>query len=144
MTFEEACKRFSDDDTKTNGGYITHAASGANRMNLREMQEMEQSFPEYKNLPFVISRLEVGQVSDPLPMTTNDNKDAFRLVMVKKKVEAHKANLKDDYSLIQGWAQNAKMQTAIMEWVKDKAKKAFIRIDENYADCDFYSEWELK
>ena len=144
MTFEEACKKFSDDDTKTNGGYLTHAATGANRLTLRDMQEMEQSFPEYKNLPFVISRLEVDQVSDPIPMTTNDNKDAFRLVMVKKKVEAHKANLKDDYSLIQGWAQNAKMQKAIMEWVKEKAKKAFIRIDENFADCDFYSEWELK
>ena len=144
LTFDEACKKFSDDDTKNNGGYLTHAGTGANRISMRDMQEMEAAFPEYKNLPFVISRLAEGEVSDPIPMTTNDKKDAFRLVMVKKKIEPHKANLKDDYNLIQGWAANAKMQQAIVDWVKEKAKKAYIRIDENFLDCDFNSEWELK
>lgn len=144
MTFEEACKKFSDDDTKNNGGYITHAGTGANRLSLRDMQEMEAAYPEYKNLPFVVSRLGVGEVSDPLPMSTNDNKDAFRLVMVKRKTDAHKANLKDDYNLIQGWASSAKMQQAIMQWVKDKARKAYIRIDGNFADCDFLDDWNIQ
>ncbi len=77
-------------------------------------------------------------------MTTNENKDAFRLVMVKSKTETHKANLKDDYNLIQGWALNDKKQQTIAKWVKEKAPKAYIRIDENYADCDFYFEWSKK
>ncbi len=144
MAFEEACKKFSDDDAKSNGGFITNAATGSKRLGVREMQEMEDYFPEYKNLAFVISRLGIDEVSDPVPMTTNEKKDAFRLVMVKKKIGAHKANLKDDYNLIQGWATNAKMQQAIMGWVKEKAKKAYIRIDENFADCDFYSEWKMQ
>ena len=141
MTFEEACLKFSDDDSKTNGGYISNPAMGGNRIGADDIQELGEYFPELKNLGFVIGKLEVGQVSDPIPMTTNDNKDAFRLVMVKNKIPAHKANLNDDYWQIQSWALNQKNQTVIQQWIKDKAKKAYIRIDDDYADCDFQFNW---
>lgn len=144
MTFEEACKKFSDEDSKSNGGYLTNPASGGNRISLTDMSELESYFPEFKNLSFVISRLDVGEVSDPVPMTTNENKDAFRLVMVKKEIDAHQANLKDDYNLIQGWALNMKKQQAIGQWVSDKAAKAYIRLDENFSDCEFYYDWNIK
>ena len=144
MTFEEACKKFSDDDSKSNGGYLTNAVSGGNWLSLQDLQELEGSYPEYKNLAFVISRLNVGEVSDPLPMTTNENNDAFRLVMVKRKTEAHQANLKDDYSLIQNWALGQKRQEAIGKWVKDKAAKAYIRLDESYKNNDFYYDWNIQ
>ena len=144
MTFEEACLKFSDEDTKSNGGYLANPSTGGNRISMDEMSEMDSYFPEFKNLAFVISRLDVGEVSDPVPMTTNENKDAFRLVMVKKKIDAHKANLKDDYNMIQGWALNMKKQKAIGKWVSEKAKKAFIHLDDNFADCDFYYDWNIK
>lgn len=144
ITFDEACKKFSDDDSKTNGGYIANPAMGGNRLSLSELQEYGDYFPELKNLAFVVSRLEENSVSDPLPMVTSDSKDAFRLVMVKKKIEAHKANLDDDYSRIQSWALNQKNQTVIQQWIKEKSKKAFIRIDEDFQDCDFQFEWQKK
>ena len=144
MKFEDACKKFSDEDSKSNGGYLTNAATGGNRLSVRDMQELEQGYPEYKNLAFVVTRLEVGEVSDPLPMTTNENNDAFRLVMVKSKTEPHRANLKEDYSLIQSWALNQKRQQAITKWVKDKAAKAYIRLDDAYKNNDFYYDWNIQ
>lgn len=143
MTFEEACLKFSDEDSKTNGGYIS-SPMGGNRISLQDIRELEQypNFGEFKNLAFVISKLKEGVVSDPLPMMTNDNKDAFRLVMVKKKVPAHKANLTDDYALIQSWALNQKNQEVISNWIRNKAKKAFVKIDKDFANCDFQFEWE--
>lgn len=144
MSFEDACKKFSDDDSKNNGGYISNPATGAHRISLQDLQELEQVYPEFKNLSFVISKLEVGQLSDPVPMTTNENKDAFRLVMIKKKTEAHQANLKDDYSLIQGWALQHKKQKAINDWIASKSKRAFIRLDEQFKDCDFNFEWQTE
>ena len=144
MTFEEACKKFSDDDSKSNGGYLTNAATSGNWISLQDLQELEQAYPEYKNLAFVISRLDVGEVSDPIPMTTNDNKDAFRLVMIKRKTEAHQANLKEDYSLIQSWAIAQKRQEAVGKWVKDKAAKAYIRLDDAYKNYDFYYDWNIQ
>jgi len=146
LTFEEACKQFSDDDSKTNGGYIVNPIAGGYGISLQEIQELGNypGFEEFKNLAFVINRLNPGVVSDPVPMVTNDNKDAFRLVMVKKVVPSHKANLEDDYSLIQGWALNQKNQEVIRTWIQNKAKKAFIRIDEDFADCDFQFDWVKK
>ncbi len=146
MTFEEACKQFSDDDSKTNGGYMLNPITSGYAISLQDIQELENynGFQEFKNLAFVINRLKEGVVSDPVPMTTTDNKDAFRLVMVKRVIPSHKANLTDDYSLIQSWALNKKNQDVISAWIKNKAKKAFIRIDEDFADCDFQFEWTKK
>lgn len=142
VTFDEACKKFSDDDSKNNGGYISNSSTGGNRISLQDLQELESYYNEFKNLSFVISKLGVGEVSNPVPMTTNDNKDAFRLVMVKKKVEAHKANLKEDYNTIQGWALQNKQKKAIEHWIAEKSRKAYIQIDENCKDCDFKFNWE--
>jgi len=144
MTFEEACKKFSDDDSKNNGGYLTNAGTGGNWLSLKDMQQLEAEYPEYKNLAFVVSRLEVGEVSDPLPMTTNENNDAFRLIMVKRKTEVHQANLKDDYTLIQNWAIGQKRQEAIGKWVSNKAAKAYIRLDDAYKNSDFYYDWNFQ
>lgn len=144
MTFEEACKKFSDDDSKNNGGYLTNAGTGGNWLSLKDMQQLEAEYPEYKNLAFVVSRLEVGEVSDPLPMTTNENNDAFRLIMVKRKTEVHQANLKDDYTLIQNWAIGKKRQEAIGKWVSNKAAKAYIRLDDAYKNSDFYYDWNFQ
>lgn len=144
LTFEEACKKYSDDDSKNNGGYLGNAATGGNWLSLQEMNNLGEYYPEYKNLAFVVSRLDVGEISDPVPMTTNENNDAFRLVMVKAKKEAHQANLKDDYNLIQSWALGQKRQAAIGKWVKDKAAKAYIRLDERYKNNDFYYDWNFQ
>ena len=144
MTFEEACLKYSDDDTKNNGGYLTNPSTGGNRLSIKDMQDMSEEVYEFKNLPFVISRLGIDEISDPVPMTTNDNKDAFRLVMVRKKVDAHPANLHDDYSLIQGWALNKKKQEAIGKWVEQKAKKAYIHLDKNFCNCNFYYDWSIE
>lgn len=146
MTFEEACKKFSDDDSKTNGGYIVNPISSGYAISLQDIQELENynGFQEFKNLAFVVNKLQEGVVSEPLPMTTTENKDAFRLVMVKKVIPSHKANLTDDYALIQSWALNKKNQDVISAWIRNKAKKAFIRIDEDFADCDFQFDWVKK
>ena len=144
MTFEEACKKYSDDDSKNNGGYLSNAATGGNWLSLQEMNDLGEYYPEYKNLAFVISRLDVGEISDPVPMTTNENNDAFRLVMVKRKTEAHRANLKEDYSLIQNWALGQKRQQTIGKWVANKAAKAYIHLDDAYKDYDFYYDWNFQ
>lgn len=146
MTFDEACKKFSDDDTKNNGGYILNPATAGNRISVTDLQELEQypQYAEFKNLAFVISRLEEGEFSDPVPMYTKESQDAYRIVMVKKKVVAHRANLTDDYNLIQSWALEQKKQQAREKWIREKANKAYIRIDENFADCEFNFDWVTK
>ena len=51
------------------------------------------------------------------------------------------ANLKDDYSLIKGAAENDKKQRIVTEWTNSKIGNAYIRIDEQYSNCEFKSNW---
>ena len=103
-----------------------------------------QAFNIRTELRIVVSKLNEDVVSDPVPMVTSDNKDAFRLVMVKKKYPAHRANIEEDYWRIQTWALNQKNQQVIQDWIRKKAKNAFIRIDEDFADCGFQFDWQSK
>jgi len=144
ITFEDACKKFSDDESRNNGGHIVNLASGANFMSIQDMQELESYYNEYKNLSFVINRLGDGEISDPVPMTTNDNKDAFRVVMVKSRIGAHKANINQDYDLIQSAALQMKKQQALEKWVRTRASRAYVRVDDGCKDCDFRYDWTIE
>ncbi len=144
ITFEEACKKFSDDDSRNNGGHIVNLASGSNFISIQDMQELESYYNEYKNLSFVINRLDDGEISDPVPMTSNDNKDAFRVVMVKSRIDAHRANIKQDYDMIQSAALQMKKQQALEKWVKKRASRAYVRVDDEYKDCEFRYDWDFE
>ena len=135
ITFEEAVKRFSDDENKMNGGIIINQYTGSNMF---EAEDLDQQ------MAFVIDKLEVGAISNPVPMKTDDNKDAYRLLTIKRKTLPHKANLKEDYNRIQAWALQQKRAKAIEDWVADKSAKAYIRIDEKYANCGFELNFQNK
>ena len=92
----------------------------------------------------VINKLQVGEVSNPVPMKTKNDKDAYRLLIIKKKTAPHKANLKDDYALIQQWTMQKMRQDAINKWIESKSNKAYIKIVDDYCGCDFQFDWKIE
>ncbi len=74
ITFDEAVKVHSDEDDKTNGGYLINPVTGGT---LFAAEDLDQQ------VSVVINRLQVGEVSDPVPMKTKNDKDAYRLLMIK-------------------------------------------------------------
>jgi peptidyl-prolyl cis-trans isomerase SurA len=56
----------------------------------------------------------------------------------------HVANLKDDYTLIKSAAENDKKQRVVTNWVNSKIGNAYIRIDDEFKNCDFKSNWLRK
>lgn len=132
ITFEAAARRFSDDKTKTSGGMMINPNTGS--------PAFEASAVD-RQLMFVVNRLQVGEVSTPLPFKDADGKDAYRLIVIKKKTEAHKANLDDDYARIQEWALGDKKNKVIEEWIANKSKRAYVKINGNLFDCDFKFNW---
>lgn len=135
ITFDEAVKLYSDEDDKTNGGYLINPNTGST---LFAAEELDQQ------VSVVINRLQVGEVSDPVPMKTKNDKDAYRLLIIKKKTMPHKANMKDDYALIQQWTMQKLRQDAINKWIDAKSSKAYVKICDDYKDCDFKFDWNLK
>jgi peptidyl-prolyl cis-trans isomerase SurA len=134
ITFDEAVRQFSDEDDKVNGGYLVNENTGSTFFAAEDLDQQ---------VSVVVNKLKVGEVSDPVPMKTKNGKDAYRLLIIKKKTTAHKANLNDDYALIQQWTLQKKRQEAINKWIDDKSTKAYVNISEEYRDCDFQFDWNI-
>ncbi len=134
LTFDEAVRRFSDEKDRINGGVLVNAATGGTLFDVTELDQQ---------VAVVINQMEVGDISVPVPMKTSDNKDACRLIYLRKKTEPHKANLKDDYTLIRDLAMQKKREEIINDWIDSKSGKAYIRVCDDFRDCDFRFGWNF-
>lgn len=132
ITFEDAAIKYSDDPGKFGGGYIINPYTGTTWF------EMSQLEPQ---VSFVLNKLEVGQVSSPVPTQTEDGKEAFRLVKLQSRTEPHQANLSDDYSYLQELTLQQKKQQKLLEWVNKNVDNAYIMVIDDYKNCGFNYNW---
>jgi peptidyl-prolyl cis-trans isomerase SurA len=135
FTFEEAIVRFSDDPSKNNGGLLINPMTGTT------LFEIDQLDPK---VSFVTDKLDVGDLSAPVQFQTDDTKDAYRILLLKKRTEPHKANLRQDYDRIQAYALENKKQEVITEWIEDKAGQTYVRINDTYNECKFSNDWTIQ
>jgi peptidyl-prolyl cis-trans isomerase SurA len=135
IAFEIAVEQFSDGDNRNNGGLLINEYTMGNTF------EAEQLDPQ---VSFTIEKMEVGELSNPVPMKTSEQKDAYRLLYLKSKTLPHKANLKDDYARIQQWALQDKQMKAINKWIDEKASGTYVRVVDEYQSCAFIHTWNTK
>jgi peptidyl-prolyl cis-trans isomerase SurA len=127
LTFAKAAKEFSDDkNTKDIGGMMMSRATGGMYI------PMDQVDP---SIFFVIDTMKVGEISKPIPFSTEDGKEAVRIIYLKSKSKPHLANLKDDYQKIATAALNQKKSKAIEDWFRKNFDTVYIEIDPEYQDC---------
>jgi peptidyl-prolyl cis-trans isomerase SurA len=77
-------------------------------------------------------------------MDFSERKQGIRIVRIMEKTKPHRANLEDDYGMIQDATLEWKKQQTIDKWTNDKIKNAYIRVDEEYTKCESISEWIKK
>jgi len=132
ITFEEAVLRFSEAENINNGGIIINPYTNSTTF------DAEQLEPQ---VSFVIDKMNVGEISNPVPMKTEDKKDAYRILLLKEKTQPHKANLVDDYTRIRQWALQDKQMKTMDEWIDSKVKDTYVRIIDEYKTCGFDHKW---
>jgi peptidyl-prolyl cis-trans isomerase SurA len=133
MSFEDAALKFSDDaDTKNNGGLLINPGSGSTWF---EVSQMDQS------LFFVVDKMKIGELSDPVPVRIGEKKESYRIVSLKARTEPHRANLKQDYQRILLAAENEKKEKMVKDWIERKRQSFFIKIDPEFSDCPFKNSW---
>ncbi|MEE4260771.1 MAG: peptidylprolyl isomerase [Bacteroidales bacterium] len=132
ITFDQAVEKFSDADNKNSGGLLINPYTGSTTFEAEQLDAQ---------VSFTIEKMEVGELSNPVPMKTEDQKDAYRLLLLKEKREPHRASLEQDYSKIQEWALQDKQRRIVDNWINEKARKTYIRIIDHYKDCTFANEW---
>ena len=133
ISFEDAALKFSDDaDTKNNGGLLINPGSGSTWF---EVSQMDQS------LFFVVDKMKIGELSDPVPVRIGEKKESYRIVSLKARTEPHRANLKQDYQRILLAAENEKKEKLVRDWIERKRQSFFIKIDPEFSDCPFKNSW---
>ncbi len=132
MTFAEAAQKFSDHPGRINQGVMVNPYTGTSRFRSDELE------PE---LFFIVDNLEVGEVSQPHTMVTEEGQQAYRIVSVVSRIEPHRANLQEDYDLIQQMALSQKELGIIRQWISRRLTSTYVHINEKYLDCEFEHGW---
>ena len=135
ITWEQAVLKYSDDDnSKGSRGVIYNQSTGSMYWDMKEIDP--QLFKG-------IDDLKEGEISVPIYYETM-NGNAYRIVKLMKRTEPHKANLIDDYQMIQNFALSKKKAKETESWVNRKLNDIYIRIDTDYQQCDFTYNWIQK
>ncbi len=136
ITFEQAAAEFSDGDSKNLGGVVSNPNTHNNRFTRSEIKEYFAGTN--------IIGLEEGEISNASTYKTDEGKDAYRIMKVTKRIPAHKANLNDDYDKIYNAALTQAKNDKVHEWAQRQIKNTYIRLDEDYCDCQFELNWMKK
>ena len=129
FTFEEATVVSQDKDTRNNHGRMVNAENNTTRF---EMSQLPQEVARK------ISAMEVGDISEAFIMKDpKRDRDIVAIVKLTARIPAHKANLSDDYQVIKGMYENAERQRMVDEWIKKKISDTYVKIEDNWSDCEF-------
>lgn len=134
FTFESAAQFISqDNDTKNNHGRMTNPQTGSTRF---EMKDLPQEVAK------VINTMEEGQISEAFIMKDpKRNSDIVAIVKLMKRIPAHRANMSDDYQTIKDMYEANRKEEIVKEWLDKKIKDTYIKVEDNWTDCDFQYDW---
>ncbi len=132
ISFDDAIEQYSEDDSKNNKGLLLNTT---NMSTLHNIDDMDVT------LKILVDKMSVGDVSKPVIMKLPDDTDAYRIIMLNKKIDAHKANLTDDFSLIKDFAINLKQQEQQADWISRKVDKTYIKLHDDIKSCVFKNKW---
>ena len=130
FTFEEAVSVLSQDkDTKNNRGSMINPKTGSTRF---EMADLPQEISR------LVDGMEPGDLSAPFIMTDpKTNREIVAFVKLTSRIPGHRANISDDYQLVKDMYENARREEVLNEWLANKIKNTYIRIEDGWKNCEF-------
>ena len=135
MDFEKAAIDHSDDEeSKGTNGLMIEPNSNSARWDLGSLDQ--QTF-------FVLDKLRIGDISEPQLVVQQDASKAYRVLKLLARTEPHRANMKDDYRLIQQATEGKLRSEAIDEWVKTRVGNTYVRLADDYRNCQFLHGWSI-
>lgn len=133
LTFAEAAREFSDEkETKYEGGQMTNPTTQDFNFELTRMDT---------ELYTQIQDLKDGEISPVIQDEDRVNRIKFKILTVTDRVDDHQANFARDYLKIKELALQDKQVEAIAKWQKAAIVETYIKVNGEYRDCDFQSNW---
>ena len=128
ISFTDAVKKYSNGDSKGSDGKVMNPYYGDAHMT-------DDFLDPYTKM--ALSSLKEGEYSKPFLSSDNKGIRVIKIIRLDLDVKEHKANMKDDYFTLQRYALEDKNSKLIDKWVKDKVQSVYIKVDDEYKDCNF-------
>ena len=134
LSFNDAVAFSADKNTRKNFGLMSNEMTLSSRF---ELQELPQEVAK------VVYEMKVGDISSPFVMIDKKTgKEVCAIVKLKNRVEGHKATPSEDYQVIKDVMIAKMKQQKLEDWIREKQKTTYVRINENWCDCEFqYPGW---
>lgn len=134
LSFNDAVAFSADKNTRKNFGLMSNEMTLSSRF---ELQELPQEVAK------VVYEMKVGDISTPFVMIDKKTgKEVCAIVKLKNRVEGHKATPSEDYQVIKDVMIAKMKQQKLEDWIREKQKTTYVRINENWCDCEFqYPGW---
>ena len=138
FTFEDAAPMLSDDkDTRLSKGLMSTSLSQTGYTSSKfRMQDLP---PEIAK---AVDTLQVGEISRAFKMINQRGKTVCVIAKLKNRIDGHKATVTDDFQVLKEVVLQKRQNDCIHQWVVDKIKNTYTRLNDNYRDCEFeYEGW---
>jgi peptidyl-prolyl cis-trans isomerase SurA len=136
ITFADAAKASSDEkETRNNGGVLLNPRTMEPRFELTKMDPA---------LYAQVSELKDGEVSLPILDQERGSGQFYKIVTVNNRFEEHQADFSKDYIKIKELALRDKQIKEIAKWTEEKIKETYIKINDEYKNCEFANNWIKK
>lgn len=136
ITFDDAARYISQDkDTRYSKGVMVNNENGTTRF---EMSQLPQEVAR------AVASLQPGEISAPFIMRSKTDREIVAMVRLTARIDAHRANLADDFQTIKNMYENSRKQEIIDEWLERKIKDTYVRIEDGWRGCEFKHDGWLK
>ncbi|MEJ0102876.1 MAG: peptidylprolyl isomerase [Bacteroidota bacterium] len=135
MSFNEAASKYSDDDAAKYSGAFIMNRDGSSYVTIDQLD---------KEMVAMISKMKIGDISQPIAFTGDQGKKGARIVFLKSRSEPHRMNMQDDYSKISQAALEEKKSVALDKWIKARIPTYYIMVDNlSAADCPTLQKFNM-
>ena len=136
FSFEDAAAVISDDkDTRNNHGLMVNV-SEQGRTSRFQMQDLPVEVAR------VVEGMNVGDISQPFEMVNDKGKTVCAIVRLRKRVDGHKATITEDFQIMKNIVLAKRKEEKLHEWVVNKIKNTYVRVNDDYKNCNFeYQGW---
>ncbi len=135
ISFEQAAMMYSyDKNTRNNGGTAINPNTMSSKYSIEEMDG---------DVSKIISVMNLNEVSEPFETIDMENQQqVYKIVKLINKIEAHKADLQNDYQTLAEMYLVKKKEDTLQKWIAERQSQTYIRIDNTYANCNFeFENW---
>ena len=131
ISFSQAIKSYSDDDTKNNNGLLINPSNGSSTYTIAELGS---------SIKYLIEGLNEDDFTKPVKVESNEG-SIYRILNVVEKISSHTANLDLDYDFFQTQALNFKKQEKLDEWIEKRIKNTYVELKEIDKNCKSRYKW---